>query len=167
MVLIEVSFGPLADEVNVMSVVVEGDEPKASQTVLETLSQSDEQLRYIDDVLGGTREAAVRRHRRLPSSLAVKWDRKLTPRVSRLLDISVGGAFILSEDLPDIGDQVTVQLRTGDVTAPLRVQSTVSWIRGGRGDRRGFGVSFKLADMGTATRLKDVVREHESAFAGA
>lgn len=169
-VRVEVSFGPLADEVNVFGEVQHTNDASlaAERKVLVRLDVGcDEQVRYIEEVLGGGREAAARRHRRLPSSLGVRWDDGASPRTTHLLDISAGGAFIVSEDLPKVGETVSVQLRTGDILNPLRIESIVSWVRPAPSeDRRGFGVSFRVSDAEAASRLNRVVREHEQAFVG-
>lgn len=171
----------MADEVDLFGEVHSGEDSEL-EVVID--ADSEAQLTYVVAVLGGGREAAARRHRRLPSSLPVKWGNEQLRHDSRLVDISTGGAFIAYPgDLPPVGEQVIVQIRTGDLNATLRVESTVTWIRGPRrvadsgplgkagrsGDPgpRGFGVCFRISDAELANRLKDVVREHESAFAQA
>lgn len=169
-VRVEVSFGPLADEVNVFGEVQHTNESVAAsdrkvQIALD--ADCEDQVRYIEEVLGGGREAAARRHRRLPSSLGVRWDNGASPCTTHLRDISAGGAFIISEDLPSVGATISVQLRTGDILNPLRIESIVSWVRPANTQgRRGFGVSFRVSDAQAASRLNRVVREHEQAFAG-
>lgn len=194
-VRLEVSFGPLADEVDLFGIVAESSDD-ASQLELDDACAA--QLAYVLDVLGGQRQAAARRHRRLASSLPVRWSLaaggasvapspsasspapyesgtgmdipRMPPRESsgpqasrgsQLADISSGGAFIVSTLLPQVGDLVVVQLRSGDVLAPLRVESEVTWVRDVQGPRRGFGVAFRPQDPTLAKRLQALVRAHE------
>jgi Tfp pilus assembly protein PilZ len=168
-VRVEVSFGPMADEVDIFGEVssTSSGDSSARWLSIELARDCEDQLRYVQEVLGGNREAAARRHRRLPSSLAVRWGSEDGPRATHLLDISAGGAFIVSEELPEIGKEILVQFRTRDILKPLRIQSTVSWVRPApSAERRGFGVSFKVPDAASASMLSRVVREHETAFAG-
>ncbi len=156
---VEISFGPLADEIDLYGVVNgEG----ADDAALELDRACAAQLAYVLDVLGGQREAAARRHRRLASSLPVRWEDASRTVTSRLADISAGGAFIAAEDLPRVGTPVTVQLHTGDVRAPLRLDAVVTWVRQSRDMRRGFGVAFRPEDAECASRIKALVREHEA-----
>ena len=168
-VRVEISFGPMADEVDVFGEVQQTKSAEGSGrwVSIELARESADQLRYVQEVLGGGREAAARRHRRLPSSLSVRWGAQDATTQTHLLDISAGGAFIVSDQPPQVGEKVCVQLRTNDLLKPLRMDSVVSWVRKVElPERSGFGVSFKVPDAASASVLSAVVREHETAFAG-
>lgn len=168
-VRVEISFGPMADEVDVFGEVERSDISRTGErnVSIRLNPESSSKLRYIQEVLGGGREAKARRHRRLPSSLAVRWDHGDAAKAAHLLDISAGGAFVVSDDPPAVGEHVFIQMRTRDILKPLRIESVVSWVRKASPEaHKGFGVAFKLPNAASASVLNQVVREHESAFAG-
>ncbi len=165
-VVVEVSLGALADEVVLTGLLVGANARGGdARTVLLDPDQG-EVLNYLVDVQTGEREAAARGHRRLPSRLPVRWtgtgpvvqDAAAYQR-SRLRDISRGGAFIVSEETPSVGEQIEVTLDAPD-GAGLSLASVVSWVRHDS-PCRGFGVSFRPSDPATARRLNEVVRGHE------
>ncbi len=165
---LEISLGPLADEVLLRGTIeaVENLGAGSVATLRFSVGQG-ERLRHVEEVLEGDRKAAARGSRRHPSNMAINWQHGEHRHRSRLRDISRGGAFILAEQAPRIGDRVCVTLR-GDDKALLQVPSVVSWIRGAgsRGDPvAGFGVCFKPTDPASAKRLTHVVRLHEDAAA--
>lgn len=166
-VRVEVSFGPLADEV-IFTGSVTGVEGGPRPRVGVRLDEGQgHKLDYVAAVLDGGRQAAARRHRRLPSNIPVNWQVSGSMRSSRLRDISAGGAFILSQgqDPPSVGDRIEVVLHPGPALPRVRVASVVSWIHSD-GERAGFGVSFRPADPRIARQLTEVVRHHESPVAG-
>jgi hypothetical protein len=79
---------------------------------------------------------------------------------SRLGDLSRGGAFVISRDLPEIGARVELEI-PGLSGAALRISSVVSWVRR-KGSLAGFGVNFKFDDRDTAAELSEVVRAQEA-----
>lgn len=165
-VAIEISFGPLADEITLTGRVLEGPTRIAPSATVVLDPEQTAKLAYIGAVLDGGRQAAARRHRRLPSNIPVNWRREDSVHSSRLRDISAGGAFILCKDPPGIGESIEVTLRPGAALPRVSVASVVSWIDP-RGAHAGFGVNFKPADASLAQQLTDVVRQHESdAFTG-
>jgi hypothetical protein len=163
-VRVEVSFGPLADEIVFTGSVTQVEAgPRPCVGVRLDAGQAPK-LEYVEAVLDGGRQAAARRHRRLPSNIPVNWQDSGSVRSSRLRDISAGGAFILSRDPPSIGDRIEVVLHPGPALPRVRVASIVSWVHD-RGDQAGFGVSFRPADPTIARQLTEVVRHHESPIA--
>lgn len=169
-VVVEVSLGALADEVVLTGLLVGANtRGNDARTVLVDPEQG-EVLNYLVDVQTGEREAAARGHRRLPSRLPVRWAAQTqTARAlesakddfqrSRLRDISRGGAFIVSDEAPRVGQQIEVTL-DGPDGAGLSLASVVSWVRLDS-PCKGFGVSFRPSDPATARRLSEVVRGHE------
>ncbi len=162
-VTLEISLGPLADEV-VLHGALRGASSAGSDARFVVLEpEQDDALNYLAAVQDGERKAAARGHRRLPSRLPVRWS---DPRASetertRLRDISRGGAFIVSERVPPVGERIEVTLDAPDGER-IQLCSVVSWIRSEH-PHRGFGVSFRPADPATARRLSEVVRGHEGA----
>jgi Tfp pilus assembly protein PilZ len=166
-VYLEISFGPLSDEVLLrgrIEQVRNATDEGGNIVEVRFLPGQASRLRYIEEVLSGARKAAARGSRRHPSRLSVNWQLGGQRFLSRLRDISRGGAFILSTEPPTVGARVPITLRPED-GPPLQVHSIVSWIRpvGEHGKQiAGFGVSFKPADPATAKRLSEVVRLHET-----
>jgi hypothetical protein len=159
---IEISFGPLADEITLTATIVEaGRSTERPSTKVRLDDGQRAKLSYVGAVLDGGREAAARRHRRIPSNIPVNWRQQDSVHSSRLRDISVGGAFILSEDPPHVGQEIDVILRPGAALPRVEVSSVVSWVAR-TDDFVGFGVNFKPSDPAVAQRLGEVVRHHES-----
>ncbi|MCR9164798.1 MAG: PilZ domain-containing protein [Nannocystaceae bacterium] len=159
---LEISFGPMVDEVMLSATVeaIDGDRVALSVPLSERSKTT-----YVLQVLAGTRSAAARRHRRVPVDLEVRWTWKGDRYASRARDLSYGGAFIESRVLPSVGARVDVVLRTPDAAGEISVGGEVAWLRQSRGTA-GFGVCFKLPDRSVAARLHEVVRECECAFVG-
>ena len=59
----------------------------------------------------------------------------------RSKDISLGGMFILSEDVPKFGEKVTVVLTLPNASGELRLPGVVRW---SDKEASGFGVQFGL-----------------------
>lgn len=165
-VSLEISFGPMVDEVtvdaSVASVEVDAEDGTAQVVVSIGLSERG-RTTYVREVLTGTRSASTRRHRRVPVDIEVRWTWNGSRYASRARDLSRGGAFIESRVLPAIGAKVDVELRLPDEPSTLALDGEVTWLRTRTGTL-GFGVCFKLPDRGVAARLQDAVRECEIIF---
>ena len=162
-VRVEISFGPLADEVELTGEVssVEPGLNGAPPTVVITLRASeDDRVQYVHEVLTGTRSANARSHRRVPVDYEARWRWGQAQYASRIRDLSRGGAFIASRALPDVGSHVDVEIRPNDLDGPLQFDAVVSWVRKD-GAHTGFGVHFKMRDRAAAARLGRMVREQE------
>lgn len=167
-VVVEVSLGALADEVVLTGLLVGANARGNDARTFLLDPEQGEVLNYLVDVQTGEREAAARGHRRLPSRLPVRWAATQIRSIenddddvrrSRLRDISRGGAFIVSDATPSVGEQIEVTL-DGPDGAGLSLASVVSWVRHDS-PCKGFGVSFRPPDPATAQRLNEVVRGHE------
>jgi hypothetical protein len=155
-VQLEVSLGALADEV-FFGGVIQGVDRLSHETLLELDPGSDARVRFLRRATAT--ESPQREHRRYPSTLALVWSRGGERAFGRLADISLGGAFIVSRELPATGDEVELQLRTDD---PVRLPSLVRWTKNGVNGAEGFGVEFH--PKGPARRrLMALVREHAGA----
>ena len=160
---VEVSFGPMADEITLLGAVC-GTRPAAeegrSPTVLISFPRSQTaRIRYVRDVLAGQRQASARRDRRIPVDLEVTWRWGQAQYASRVRDLSRGGAFIASRCLPEIGSSLDVEIRDAD-KRPLHFNAVVSWIRRD-GSLPGFGIQFRHQSRDDAARLTEVVRAEE------
>lgn len=162
-VSLEISFGPMVDEVTVDASVaaIEVDADGGTAWVLVSIALSERgRTTYVREVLTGTRSASTRQHRRVPVDIEVRWTWNGSRYASRARDLSRGGAFIESRVLPAVGAQVDVELRLPDGPAALALDGKVAWLRTRTGTL-GFGVRFKLPDRGVAAQLHDAVRECE------
>lgn len=159
---IEISLGPLADEVELDGTVVGVQtcpEGGPARVIVAFARAQAPRIRYLRHVLAGRRSASARRHRRIPVDLEVHWRIGRARYASRLTDLSRGGAFIVSRCLPRIGDEVEVEI-LADPPKALAFDAVVSWIRA-QGTHAGFGVNFKLTDREAAAALTEVVRRQE------
>lgn len=160
-VAVEVSFGALADEVELRGRVdtVEAGPDGARKVGIRLHHEHRERAAYVREVLAGDRRASARSHRRVPTDLAANWHAGGRRVASRISDLSRGGAFVVSRRVPSIGDGVAVEISLpGRPT--LEVEGTVSWTRA-EGREPGFGVSFKLRDRALAAAVGRIVRDQE------
>lgn len=161
---IEISFGALADEVELRGTVLSVREASTQRprTVVIVLGIGEaERVAYVNAVLTGARDASARTHRRVPVDIDARWRWGAVRHASRIRDLSRGGAFVASRSLPDLGSLVDVEIRHGGIEQTLNFDAVVTWIRTD-GDQRGFGVNFKLQNRDLAARLHDLVRTQES-----
>ncbi len=104
-------------------------------------------------------EMVVRRHRRLPVDLEVRW-RVLADRTwfdSRIEDISPGGAFVATSETRPPGTELVFDVTPPGNLVPLQIAARVAWVRA----ERGYGVEFRSRDAGGARRLRELVRRLE------
>jgi Tfp pilus assembly protein PilZ len=162
-VRVEVSFGALADEVVLAGTVARiwpHREDGTPRIVVRVSAEHADRVRYVEEIVQGERAAAARAHHRVKADLRVRWRWAHGEHRSRLADISRGGAFVVSDRLPELGSPLEIEIDV-DETLPLGVEGVVSWLRP-RGERSGFGVMFKVPDRSVAARLSDVVRRLEA-----
>ena len=165
LVAVEVSFGPLADEVVLNGVVAEvqpsSSEDRSPRVVIALPRSEVERVRYVRAVLEGNREASARRDRRIAVDLPVTWRWGQAEYESRIRDLSRGGAFIASRCLPTVGARLDIEIGSGKAGA-VSVPAVVTWVRT-NGSESGFGVHFRHRSRDVAARITAVVREHELA----
>lgn len=163
LVSIEVSFGPMADEVvldGVVSAVHETEPGRPPLVEIGIAKAAEAQVRYVRAVLDGNREATARTHRRVEVDLVGRWSRGSVRNAARIRDLSPGGAFISSRSLPRLGETVDLEIATGRDREMLRLSAATTWLR--QEGQPGFGVKFSLRDRSTAARVREIVRAHES-----
>jgi hypothetical protein len=164
-VRVEISFGPLADEIVLRGVVVgstaRGD--RAPLIEIEIVNEHAARVRYVHEVLAHGREATARNSRRIPSQIQATWRWGLGSHAARIGDLSKGGAFIRSGAPPSVGSAINLELNDSMIHAehgPLELEATVAWVGRSRG-HRGFGVKFRVVDRAQAHRIAQLVRWHE------
>jgi hypothetical protein len=107
---------------------------------------------------GMSGEAGIREKRRsprveVPKGVWVAWQGSNQRFVSRVSDLSMGGVFIPTANLPPVGTVVrlTFELPDGEVYAPAVVRHTVVG--------RGMGVEFAAAEDGDLVRILQLLTE--------
>lgn len=170
-VRVEISFGPLADEIVLRGVVV-GSTPRGDRAPvidIEIATEHAPRVRYIHEVLAHGREATARNSRRVLSQVQATWRWGLGSHAACIGDISKGGAFIRSGAPPSVGSTIRLELNDTmvqvdsvqvDRGGALELEATVAWVGRSQG-HRGFGVKFRVVDRALAHRIAQLVRWHE------
>jgi uncharacterized protein (TIGR02266 family) len=116
-------------------------------------------------VIGSNR----RYHPRYPKALAVAWQQGSSQElnVDHTENLSLGGAFIRTANIPPKDSLLTLHLRTQDRDPALTLVGRVAWTRP-QGDVKGMGVHFLDVDASKGLQLRkvldgDIIRE---SFAG-
>ena len=111
---------------------------------------------------GATDVSAQRRHRRLPIELHVDWrvPNEAARHLSLVDDISAGGAFLRTLELPALGTPLFLDLSLPGSTTPQTLEARVAWHRQTPG-REGVGVEFRCRDIGGMRRLRELVKRIE------
>lgn len=164
---VEISFGPLADEI-ILRGVVKQHTPRGERAPLIDIEIAEEhaaRARYVHEVLAEGRHASARASRRVNSQVQATWYWGLGSHAARIGDISKGGAFIRSGAPPSVGSAIGIELNDSMVEdrrayGPLKLDATVAWVGRSQG-HRGFGVKFRVLDRSLATRIAQLVRWHE------
>jgi len=162
-ITVEIGFGALSDEVELSGRVqsIEARDNAPARVTIKIDAAHRARAVYVRKVLAGSRPASARNHRRVPTDLNASWKAGGHRTVSRIRDLSRGGAFLVSRRIPRVGEVVSVEIGAhASLPASLHVEGTVSWIRRGNRDH-GFGVCFKVRDRDLAAQLHRVVKEHE------
>lgn len=162
LVRVEISFGAMADEVELSGTVSGVDRGERNRVRIRISSDHKDRVDYVRGVLSGLRPASARNHRRVPADLAARWRSGDGQFASRVRDLSRGGAFLESRTVPDVGSPVEVEIEAAAATGSpgLVLSGVVSWVRQAGRDS-GFGVCFKLRDREAAAALNRVVRWQE------
>ncbi len=162
-ITVEVGFGALADEVELVGevVAIRPQSDGAPHLVVIAIDRRcGRQIAYVRQVLAGNRPASARAHRRVPVDVAVRWRSGELRQVTRARDLSRGGAFILSSLLPPVGSTISIEIDEAVGGGTLALDAEVTWLRK-EGPETGFGVHFRVRSRSDADRLHHFVRAHE------
>ncbi len=162
---VEVSFGPLADEVllsGVVSRIHERGGGKAPIVEIPIVRTHAHRTAYVLVVLKGLRDPMARAHRRVPVSFGGRVFWGMRPRLFKVDELSAGGVFISAPEFPRVGVRFDVELSLERGEPPLRVPGISVW-HSPSGPGIGFGVQFKVGDRTAADRLQALVRAHTPA----
>ena len=122
----------------------------------------EKKLKFILSVASGERiNVTKRKHQRLPIELTVRWRDSDSSRYyeSMLHNISIGGAMMVTEAPPSVGDEIIIELTTPGGAKPISIASKVAWHT-----PNGNGLKFIYRDGGGSQRLKEVVRRITSRY---
>lgn len=101
--------------------------------------------------------SAMRRATRLATHLKVRLTHAGVTRREALVDVSAGGAFVrCAEPIPDVGDEIALQLRPPRALLGFTLRGRVAWQRAS-GPDAGFGVEFVVPDEATRARLEKLL----------
>ncbi len=124
--------------------------------VVEFLSDEADKKDFMLAALSGQVVARKRRHPRLPVTIPVTFHREgaLDSRPGELLEISLGGAFLRSEEeLPAVGDDVVVDVLLPGGAVPVPLQGKVA-----TRNEAGVGLKFVYRDGGGSRRIRELIR---------
>ncbi len=104
---------------------------------------------------GQVTEAVKRRHPRIPVMVPVQWrpSDSTQLRESELLDISVGGALLVTGEQLEVDSEIILELTIPGGATSMSIAAKVTHM----GDM-GAGVRFLYRDGGGSQRLREVVR---------
>ena len=105
---------------------------------------------------GEVKLTARRRHVRLPVLVEIRWRRRGERdfKTAALSEISEGGALLLTQDKPDVGEAVIIEITPPGSARPLEILAEVR----NASNEDGVGLEFMARDMGGVHRLREVIR---------
>jgi Tfp pilus assembly protein PilZ len=130
---------------------------------VELLASEQESRDYLLALARGEVDgSAQRRHRRLPTALSVGWRIPEDTRrhQSYVDDISIGGAFLRTDEPPTAGTPLLLEIIPPGGTAPQVIECRVAWTRRGPGVE-GVGIEFRCRGVVGMRRLRELVRRVE------
>ncbi|NVB41406.1 PilZ domain-containing protein [Pseudenhygromyxa sp. WMMC2535] len=105
---------------------------------------------------GDVKLTARRRHVRLPVLVEIRWrlrgERDF--ETAALSEISEGGALLLTQSGPSVGDEVIIEITPPGSARPLEILAVVR----NADNPEGVGLEFMARDMGGVHRLREVIR---------
>lgn len=168
-VQVEVSFGPMADEIVLAGVVAEvTDDARRSIPVarIEIAAAHRHRVHYVVEVLRGIRDANTRAHRRVAVQLPGRWWVGAHEQSQLFGEMSRAGTFVRTARPPRIGASVPLEFDSPRL-GPVRVPAEVVWVSGDP-NRSGFGARFKVRTRALAETLSELIeREARPALAWA
>jgi len=116
------------------------------------------------------RETQRRNNQRFQVDLELTLQSESTIWMGHLENVSDGGVFVASKELKPIGTEVEITIKLPGTLLPIWAVGVVCWIRdtSGKTDAPlGMGIQFKLIADEALRRIRDYVRERQSANAAA
>jgi hypothetical protein len=143
---------------NELAIELEGEEVSFKTEGIAEFYRAVERAHQCLERFVMSEETSIREKRRsprveLPKGVWVAWQRSNQRFVSRVSDLSMGGVFIPTTNLPSVGTLVrlTFELPDGEVYAPGVVRHIVIG--------RGMGVEFAAAEDGDLVRILQLLTE--------
>lgn len=130
---------------------------------IEFLASEQSKRDYLLSLARGEADvSAQRRHRRLPIELRVDWraPNDAARHLSLVDDISAGGAFLRTRELPELGSPLLLDLSLPGSTVPQTLEARVAW-RCQTPGSEGVGVEFRCRDIAGMRRLRELVKRIE------
>jgi uncharacterized protein (TIGR02266 family) len=115
-------------------------------------------------------ETQRRLNQRFQVDLELTLQSESTIWMGHLENVSDGGVFVASKELKPIGTEVEITLKLPGALLPIWAIGVVCWIRetSGKTDAPlGMGIQFKLIADEALRRIRDFVRDRQSANAAA
>ncbi|MGD9180904.1 MAG: PilZ domain-containing protein [Desulfobacterales bacterium] len=101
-------------------------------------------------------ESSMRENPRKPCLINANYSVQNTAYKSYILDISIGGVFIETNEKFTIGQEIVLSFTLPNYQKPFKLSGTVSW-----GSPRGFGVKFDKIPAQQGEILKSFVEQKE------
>lgn len=111
---------------------------------------------------------ARRQSQRFQVDLELTLQSESTIWIGHAENVSDGGVFVVSKELKPIGTEVEMTIKLPGVNMPVWAVGTVVWIRESSGKvdaPLGMGIQFRLIADDALRRIRDFVRERQSANA--
>jgi Tfp pilus assembly protein PilZ len=101
-------------------------------------------------------ESSMRENPRKPCLINANYSIQNKDYKSYILDISIGGVFIETNEKFTIGQQIVLNFSLPNYQKPFKLAGTISW-----GSPRGFGVKFDNVPVQQGDILKSFVEQKE------
>ena len=101
-------------------------------------------------------ESSMRENPRKPCLINANYRVQNTAYKSYILDISIGGVFIETNEKFTIGQEIVLSFTLPNYQKPFKLSGTISW-----GSPRGFGVKFDKIPVQQGEILKSFVEQKE------
>jgi Tfp pilus assembly protein PilZ len=101
-------------------------------------------------------ESSMRENPRKPCLINANYSVQNTAYKSYILDISIGGVFIETNEKFTIGQEIVLSFTLPNYQKPFKLSGTISW-----GSPRGFGVKFDKIPVQQGEILKSFVEQKE------
>jgi Tfp pilus assembly protein PilZ len=101
-------------------------------------------------------ESSMRENPRKPCLINANYSIQNKDYKSYILDISIGGVFIETNEIFTIGQEIVLNFALPRYQKPFKLTGTISW-----GSPRGFGVKFDQVPVQQGEILKSFVEQKE------